>query len=151
MTPQEKLIHFMEEKGKCLWCVNDGLPEIITEEDKDSIRKWPDSECSEVLEYVHNRIYYYMTDNSRVSDMDICVFCVYHKKMRLNSEMFMPLCENCEWGFTHGYCLEHEDNDYNDTIEMLSDYEHTSIAEVLLPEYGERLLSVFENKECHNA
>ena len=147
MTPQEKLIHFMEEKQECLQCVNGDFPEIITDKDEDSIRKWSDSECREVLEYVQHKIYYHMTDNSHVSDMDICVFCIYHKKMRLSR----PKCENCEWGFEHGYCLKNERNDYNDTIEMievLSRHEKSCIADVLLPEYGERLLSILENKEC---
>lgn len=91
MTPQEKIIKFMEMKRDV------SLPIYFNDEDKDEIKNWPPNLSQEIWESITE----YIHPDHPVFTGGSCPFCIH--SVTLTDEV---RCEDCGYGKRHGICDE---------------------------------------------
>lgn len=97
LTPQEKLIRFMELKRDCT------IPEYFTKEDADDIRGWG----PHLSQDIWIDICEYVSPDKPLFLGGTCPFCV---KSELTGGV---ICEDCGYGKRHGIC-DDSDSDFRE-------------------------------------
>jgi hypothetical protein len=103
MTPQEKIVAFMEMKRdfieKSLKKSKQITPSYFVKEDKEAILKWSDKIALKVLSELDSA--------SRLINCN-CPFCISHRDKDGNVS-----CETCKYGKIHGKCKSGFYDDYS--------------------------------------
>lgn len=113
MSPQEKLIIFMEEKAllfKKFYNINPNR--YFKEKDKQSILEWSDKECKKIWAQLKRQVKH---GGVQYFSFDTCIYCLKYSVpslrdiVAINSREFLIMdnfsnCSKCEYRLVHGEC-----------------------------------------------